>query len=87
MSDFAETSLDDFYWNMRRFRESLDLDLSQWPQEGKEEEEEEEVRRLELHWFLSQQENQDWVRDGFQQLAEFRETLIKCSHQSIGPSD
>ena len=86
MSDFAETSLDDFYWNMRRFRESLDLDLSQWPQEGKEEEEE-EVRRLELHWFLSQQENQDWVRDGFQQLAEFRETLIKCSHQSIGPSD
>ena len=86
MSDFAETSLDDFYWNMRRFRESLDLDLSQWPQEGKEEEEE-EVKRLELHWFLSQQENQDWVRDGFQQLAEFRETLIKCSHQSIGPSD
>ena len=86
MSDFAETSLDDFYWNMRRFRESLDLDLSQWPQEGKEEEEQ-EVKRLELHWFLSQQENQDWVRDGFQQLAEFRETLIKCSHQSIGPSD
>ena len=78
----TESSLDDFYGRLRSFRESLELDLSGWPLE-----EEKEVARPEVHWFLSQQENQDLMRDGLQQLAEFRQTLIKCSHQSIGATD
>ena len=78
----TESSLDDFYGRLRRFRESLELDLSQWPLE-----EEQEVARPEVHWFLSQQENQDLMRDGLHQLAEFRQTLIKCSHQTIRPTD
>ena len=79
----SESSLDDFYGRLTSFRDGLELDLSQWPQQ----QEEEEVRRPELHWFLSRQENQELVTDGLQQLAEFRQTLIKCSHQTIRPTD
>ena len=78
----AESSLDDFYGRLLRFRDSLELDLSQWPHH-----QEEEVRRPELHWFLAQQENQVMMGAGLQQLGECRQTLIQCSHQSIGPSD
>ena len=75
----SESSLDDFYGRLRSFRDGLELDLSQWPQE-----EQEEVRRPELQWFLSQQENQDLIKDGLHQLGDCRQTLIQCSHQSIG---
>ena len=75
----TESSLDDFYGRLRRFRESLELDLSQWPLE-----EEQEVARPEVHWFLSQQENQETIKAGLEQLAELSQTLIQCSYQSIG---
>ena len=78
----SESSLDDFYGRLRGFRDSLELDLSQWPQQ-----EEEEVRRVELHWFLTQQENQDLIEDGLHQLGDCSRTLIQCSHQSIGARD
>ena len=78
----SESSLDDFYGRLTRFRDSLELDLSQWPQQ-----EEVEVRRPELHWFLSRQENRDSIKDGLHQLGDFRQTLIQCSHQSIGARD
>ena len=78
----TESSLEDFYGRLTSFRDSLELDLSQWPRG-----EEEEVRRLELQWFLTQQENQDTIKAGLKQLAELSQTLIQCSHQSIGTRD
>ena len=78
----SESGLDDFYGRLRSFRDGLELELSQWPQQ-----EEEEVRRLELHWFLTQQENQDLMVDGLHQLGDCRQTLIQCSHKSIGARD
>ena len=74
----SEASLDDFYGRLTRFRDSLELDLAQWPHQ-----EEEEVRRPELQWFLAQEENQGLMRAGLQQLEECRQTLVQCSHQSI----
>ena len=77
----SESSLNDFYGKLRSFRDCLELDFSQWPQE------EEEVRRTELHWFLTQQENQDLIMSGLRQLGDCRQTLIQCSHKSIGARD
>ena len=78
----SESGLDDFYGRLTSFRDGLELDLSQWPQQ-----EEEEVRRPELHWFLTQQENQDLIEEGLHQLGDCRQTLIQCSHKSIGARD
>ena len=75
---FSKSSLEDFYGRLTSFREGLELDLSQWPLE------EEEVSRPELQWFLSQQENQETIKAGLEQLGELSQTLIQCSYQSIG---
>ena len=64
--------VNEFYEKLLGFRAIMGQESSQWPPlDGK-------MTRQELQWFLTRPANVGMIETGFQQISDFRETLIRC---------
>ena len=64
--------VNEFYEKLLGFRAIMGQESSQWPPlDGK-------MTRQELQWFLTRPANAGMIETGFQQISDFRETLIRC---------
>ena len=62
----------EFYEKLLGFRAIMGQESSQWPPlDGK-------MTRQELQWFLTRPANADLIKNGFNQISNFRQTLYRC---------
>ena len=62
----------EFYEKLMGFRASMGQESSLWPPSDGN------LTREELQWFLTRPANADLIKNGLQQISDFRQTLIRC---------
>ena len=64
--------VNEFYEKLVGFRASIGQESSLWaPLDS-------DMTRQELQWFLSRPTNAELIKNGLQQISNFRQTLIRC---------